>query len=116
MKIGNHEYGFRLTVGASIQIAKLCPNGDLARIGEAVGNGYGEQAEVMAKMIVALNNGYCAAEEFEGRKAYRLTVENVLSLSPATFAELSLEAFKAFTGDIDGEIEVESEKKAAEEG
>lgn len=116
MQIGKHEYGFRLTVGASIQIAKLCPNGDLARIGEAVGNGYGEQAETMAQMIVALNNGYCAAEEFEGRKAHRLTVDNVLSLSPATFAKLSHEAFKAFIGDIDGEIEVESEKKAAEEG
>ena len=37
MKIGNKEYGFRLTVGASVQIAKLCPNGDLSRISEAIG-------------------------------------------------------------------------------
>lgn len=116
MKIGNKEYGFRLTVGASVQIAKLCPDGDLARIGEAVGNGYGEQAEAMAKMIVALNGGFVAAEAFEGRDANRLTYEGVLSLSPATFAELSQEAFRSFIGDADGEIEVKTEKKAGAEG
>lgn len=117
MKIGNREYGFKLTVGASVQIAKLCPDGDLSKIGKAVGNGYGEQAEVMAKMIVALNNGYASAEEFEGRKAHRLTLENVLSLSPGVFAELSQEAIRAFTGDIDGELEVETDsKKAGAEG
>lgn len=116
MKIGNREYGFRLTVGASIQIARLCPNGDLSQIEKAIGKGYGEQADVMAKLIVALNNGYCDAEAFEGRKANRLTLDNVLSLSPALFAEMSAEAIRAFSGDVDGEIEVESAKKAAAEG
>lgn len=116
MKIGNRDYGFRLTVGASVEIARLCPDGDLARIGEAVGKGYGEQADTMAKVIVALNHGYVAAEEFAGRKAHSLTVENVLSLSPAVFAELSAEAFNAFMGDVNGEIEVTTEKKAAVEG
>lgn len=116
MKIGNREYGFRLTVGASMEIAKLCPGGDLSKIDEAIGNGYGEQAEAMARMIVALNHGYAAYEEFEGRKAFRLTLENVLSLSPSVFTEMSQEAFRAFTGDIDGEIEVETEKKAGAEG
>lgn len=116
MKIGNREYGFRLTVGASIQIARLCPNGDLSQIGKVIGNGYGEQAEVVAKLIVALNNGFAAAEEFEGRKANRLTLDNVLSLSPAVFADMSAEAIKAFTGDVDGEIEVDQSKKAGAEG
>ena len=116
MKIGNREYGFKLTVGASVQIAKLCPGGDLSKIGKAIGNGYGEQAEAMAAMIVALNNGYAASEEFEGRKAHRLTLENVLSLSPAVFADLSVEAIKAFQRDVNGDMEVESEKKAGVEG
>lgn len=116
MKIGNREYGFRLTVGASIEIARLCPDGDLARIGEAVGKGYGEQATTMAKVIVALNHGYVASEEFSGRNAHSLTVENVLSLSPVVFADLSAEALRAFIGDVEGELEVETEKKAAVEG
>ena len=73
MVINGKEYGFKLTVGASIQIAKLCPNGDLSRIAEAVGGEYGQQAEAMAKFVEALSNGYAAAEEFEGRKANRLT-------------------------------------------
>lgn len=116
MKIGNREYGFRLTVGASIEIARLCPDGDLARIGEAVGKGYGEQATTMAKVIVALNRGYVASEEFSGRNAHSLTVDNVLSLSPSVFADLSAEALRAFMGDVEGELEVETEKKAAVEG
>lgn len=116
MKIGKKEYGFRLTVGASIAISRLCPNGDLSKIEKAIGNGYGDQAETMAKIIVALNNGYAAAEEFEGRQASRLTLENVLALTPDVFAKLSEEAMSAFVKDADGEIEVESEKKAGAEG
>lgn len=116
MKIGNKEYGFKLTVGASMQIAKLCPEGDLARIAEAVGTKYDQQADVMAKMIEALSNGYAAAEEFEGRQANRISYAEVLSLSPAAFTELSAEAFRVFGVDVKGEIEVETEKKAAVEG
>lgn len=116
MKIGTKEYGFKLTVGASIQIAKLCPNGDLSRIAEAVGGDYGSQADTMARLIVALSNGYAASEEFEGREANRLTYEDVLSLSPSEFTEVSAEAFRVFGVDVKGDIEVESEKKAAAEG
>ena len=116
MLINGKEYGFKLTVGASIQIAKVCPNGDLARIAEAVGGEYGQQANAMAKFIEALSNGYAAAEEFEGREANRLSYESVLAMSPTLFAEVCNEAFKAFGADIKGEIEVEASKKAVEEG
>lgn len=115
MKIGNKEYGFRLTVGASVQIAKLCPNGDLSRISEAIGTQYGTQAEAMAQVISALSNGYAAAENFAGRKANRLSVEDVLSVDPNTFEALMKAAFAAFGNDVNGEIEV-SGKKAAKEG
>ena len=116
MVINGKEYGFKLTVGASIQIAKLCPNGDLSRIAEAVGGEYGQQAEAMAKFVEALSNGYAAAEEFEGRKANRLTYGAVLAMSHATFSDVCSEAFKAFGADVKGEIEVEPSKKAVEEG
>lgn len=114
MLINGKEYGFKLTVGASIQIAKLCPDGDLARIAEAVQGEYGHQAEVMAQLIVALNNGYAAAEAFEGREANRLSIEAILSLSPAEFTEVSAEAFRCFGVDVNGEIEVETKKAEAE--
>lgn len=116
MKIGNKEYGFRLTVGASVQIAKLCPEGDISRIAEAVGTNYGKQAEVLAQIVSALSNGYAAAEAFEGRKANRLSVEDVLSVDPKTFEELTKEAFSVFGTDVKGEIEVSGSKKSVEEG
>ena len=116
MVINGKEYGFRLTVGASIQIAKLCPDGDIARIAEAVGGQYGQQADAMAKMIEALSNGYAAAEEFEGRNASRLSYNDLMSMSPSIFSEISAEAFKAFGVDVKGEIEVKPEKKEVVEG
>lgn len=116
MNIGNKTYGFKLTIGASVQIAKLCPDGDLGRIAEAVGNGYGQQAETLAKIISALSNGYAAAEAFEGREANRLTLDDVLALDPQTFQAVTKEAFSAFGIDVKGEIEVAPTKKAAVEG
>ena len=116
MNINGKEYGFKLTVGASIQISKFCPDGDLSRIAEAVGGEYGKQADTMARFVEALSNGYAAAEEFEGRKANRLTYESVLTLSPSVFSDVCAEAFKAFGADVKGEIEVEASKKAVEEG
>ena len=116
MNIGNKTYGFRLTVGASVQIAKLCPDGDLGRIAESVGGGYGQQAETLAKIIAALSNGYAASEAFQGRDANRLSVEDVLSLDPKTFEAVTKEAFAAFGIDVKGEVEVAPTKKAAVEG
>lgn len=116
MLINGKEYGFKLTVGASIQIAKVCPNGDLSRIAEAVGGEYGQQAESMARFVAALSNGYAAAEEFEGREANRLSYESVLALSPNLFTEVCAEAFRAFGADVKGEIEVQSSKKEGAEG
>ena len=110
------DYGFRLTVGASVQIAKLCPNGDLSRIGEAVGGEYANTVETMCEIIVALNNGYAASEEFEGRTAARITKDQLYAMDPATFAEMQNKAMKAFGVDVKGEIEVKSTKKAEEEG
>lgn len=116
MLINGKEYGFKLTVGASIQIAKVCPNGDLSRIAEAVGGEYGQQAEAMARFVAALSNGYAAAEEFEGREANRLSYESVLALSPNLFTEVCAEAFMAFGADVKGEIEVQASKKEGAEG
>lgn len=116
MNIGNKNYGFKLTIGASVQIAKLCPDGDLGMIAEAVGNGYGQQAETLAKIITILSNGYAAAEAFEGREANRLTLDDVLALDPQTFQAVTKEAFAAFGIDAKGEIEVAPTKKAAVEG
>ena len=116
MTINNKDYGFKLTVGASVQIARLCPNGDLSRIGEAVGGEYGNTVEAMCEIITALNNGFAASEEFEGREANRIKKEELFSLSPSDFMEVQTEAMKAFGIDISGEIEVKSTKKAEAEG
>lgn len=116
MIINGKEYGFKLTVGASVKVASMCPNGDLAKLGEVMKGAYGKQADSIAKIVSYLNEGYVAAEKFAGRDANVLTVDGIMSLSPTEFTALSDEAFQAFVGDASGEIEVESEKKAGAEG
>lgn len=116
MIINNKEYGFSLTVGASVAIAKLCPNGDISRIGEAVGGDYASTVETMCEIILALNSGHAAQEAFANRDANRLTKEELMAMPPNLFMEIQQEAMKAFGIDIKGEIEVVSEKKAVVEG
>ena len=112
----NKEYGYALTVGASIAISRLCPNGDISRIGEAVSGEYGDTVEKMCAIIVALNGGYVAEEKLAGREAARITMEELLAMRPADFLEMQKQALRAFGLDLNGEIEVVSEKKAGVEG
>ena len=112
MKIKNTEYGFRLTVGASIRIAELCPNRDLSRISEAIEKNYGTKADlIMSRILLELNAGYAAAEAYEGRAAARLKLIDVLELQPVEFGAACDEAVQVFARDIDGEIEIVAKGK-----
>ena len=110
------EYGFALTTGASVVISRLCPDGDISRIVDALSGAYGDTIETMCSIIVALNGGYVAQEKMCGREAKRITAEELLALSPSDFMEVQQTALKAFGVDLKGEIEVVSEKKAGVEG
>ena len=116
MVINGKEYGFKLTVGASVKISRLCPDGDLAKLGKVMEDAYGKQAEAIAKIICYLNEGFVQSEKFYGRTAESLTEDMLMAITPSEFASVSDAAFKAFLGDVNGEIEVETPKKEEAEG
>lgn len=98
MLIHGVEYGFRFTVGASIKIAKLCPQGKIENMDMMLDLPTGEALEFIAKMAVAMNEGYrmhkafsasAVSPDFEAAGP-ALTEELVLSLGMEELDELDM--------------------------
>lgn len=110
MRIYGKEVGFALTVGASAEVAAMCPGGDLNRVGELLQGDFAETAEFAAKFIVALNKGYVSKKKWEGETAEEVCFEEIMSLDSRTFFDLQMEAMKAFGEDSEPEIETDAKK------
>lgn len=79
MNINGVNYGLKMTVGAEVEISRICPNGDISRLGEAVTGAFDETVDAIAHIIVAMSNGY------EKQKAYR---DRTYTANPVTFDEV----------------------------
>lgn len=113
MEIFGHEYGFMLTVGASAEVAELCPGGDLGKIGEALKGRFADTIEVTSRFVVAMANGYDAAQAFAGEPVEHpsLTVAMLKALPFAEFKAVQAAAMASFRGDTTPSVEVEPAKK-----
>lgn len=114
MIIHGREVGFRRTVSATINLAKLCPDGKLENISglfqkeDAAG-----EIEQIAKIIVVLNKADEDAKCFDD-PAYRknpLTLEEVLALDMDEFKEVQAEAIAAFVKDGKTTVGLKDAKK-----
>ena len=116
MKIHGKERGFLLTVGASADIAKLCPDGDMSRIGEALEGGFDKSMGVIMDMMLIMNKGYEQNKMYEtpGYEMDLLTKDELMALPLADLMELQNFALAQFKADSAPEIELEEQKK--EEG
>ena len=114
MKIFGHEYGFALTVGASTEIADICPDGDLSRIGEVLsGDSFSKTAKAGASIVCAMARAYDSVKRFEGEDVNHppLTVEMLFALPQIEYMAALSEAMSAFNKDIKPTVEVEPSKK-----
>lgn len=113
MELFGKERGFKMTVGASAEIAKLCPGKRLENLRAVFGNDADDAAslENTAAVVVALNRGYEQSMKFSdpSYKAEPLSVEQLLSLDMETFRAITSEAVLAMTPHR--EIESEPLKK-----
>ena len=113
MKIYGEEYGMMLTIGATDEIGKFCPDGDFTRIGELLDQKYSDMINAVAKFIVALSKGYDDNKRFSGEEVTHkpLTVEMVKALPVSFFKEAQAEAFATFSADSKTTVEVAPSKK-----
>lgn len=112
MIIHGKDIRFKLTTGASGEIADLCPNRDLNRIAEMMSGAFGDSVRICDKFCVILNKWYVRAEKFAGRKADSLEEGEILVLDPDEYAQVMKEAMSVFRADTKQEVEVKPTKKA----
>ena len=65
MIIFGKERGFSFTVGASVEIAEMCPDGDLTKIEKFLSGKYGRVTRNGAKLIIELIKAYEMQRSFE---------------------------------------------------
>lgn len=111
MQIRGREINFLRTVKASADISKLCPDGDLERIGELFDKVY-NVVEVGAHIIHYLNEGYEMNKHFDD-PSYQpniISIEEIMYLDEVTYQELMQSAMNSFS-NIETTIEIEETKK-----
>lgn len=114
MIIHGRECGFRFTVRASLELAELCPEKDLSRVGELLdGKPYSEIVEVIMKMAIIFNKADEEAIAFAGggKPGKIITQEEMLVMTSEEFATLQNEVLKAYGVDSARTVEVEPSKK-----
>lgn len=114
MKIHGREIKFLRTVKATADLAKLCPNGDINRIGELFSEkDISTTIESGAKLIHFLNEGYEMNKQFmePGYKPNIISVEEIMYLDDATYTSLIQSAMKGLGMGAETTIEVEEPKK-----
>lgn len=121
MLIHGKEYGFRFTVGASIKIAKLCPQGKLENMDLMLSASTAETLEFIAKMAVAMNEGYRMHKAFAAdvttpdfdAAGPALTEEMILSLDATQLGELEESLLSVQKKDSKTTVEAAPAKKKA---
>lgn len=112
MQVYGREIKFRRTVGATCDIADLCPDKDIANLGDVMNGGSTrDQFRAMCGFVAALNKGYEDAAQFEDKSYVKrpLTFDELSTLSPEELSALFVEAMETFNADA--ETTVETEKK-----
>ena len=114
MEIHGREIKFLRTVKATSDLAKLCPNGDINRIGELFSESdISTTIESGAKLIHFLNEGYEMNKHFMDKdyKPNVLSVEEIMYLDDATYTKLIQSAMASLGVGAETTIEVEEPKK-----
>ena len=114
MQIHGREIGMRLTIGATLEIAKLTPHESIDEIGTLIENStFAGQMGLIVKFIAAMSKGYEEAKRFanQGYIPNPLTEEEILSLDMQTLSALQEAAFAAYRGDSEVTVEVDEPKK-----
>ena len=104
---------FKLTIGASLAIAEICPDGDMERLGEVLTGPYHKVMKNAVSVILALQKGYEDARAIDepGYVPDYMTAEEIMALAPDEFKALEQAAISAFKADLSATVDTEFKKK-----
>ena len=109
MKYKGREIGFKRTIGAVSDLAKIAPNGDLNRIGEIFSEkNMGVTVESGAQFLAILNKWYEKSRMFEeeGYTPDPIPADWFLMLEMEEYTDLLTEAMEQF--NLDDQVTVEA--------
>lgn len=113
MEINGREIKFLRTVKATSDLAKLCPDGNIERLGELFQGDLPTTLETGAKIIHFLNEGYEMNRHFMDR-SYQpqiIGVDEIMYLDDQTYTKLMQSAMEGLGVGAETTIEVEESKK-----
>lgn len=112
------EIKFERTVWAEKQLANLCPNHDIKRLGEILSDDdFIAQIDAIMDMIIIMNTAYERKAHFldNTHEINVITKEELEIMTEQDLVELSNVAFADFLEDGKQAIEVEPKKEKAEQ-
>lgn len=118
MIINGREIKFLRTVKATAELSKLCPDKDIARLGELFEGDLSTTLETGAAIIHFLNEGYEMNKHFMDR-SYQpkiIGIDEILYLDDETYTELMKSAMQGLGVGAETTIEVEEPKKKENPG
>lgn len=116
MKIRGKEIKFLRTVKTTSDLAELCPEKDITRLGELFSSNVSDTIVNSAKFIQILNEGYEMSKHIEAKLSggeYEpniITMDELLYLDEETFTKLQEEALSAYN-NVNVTVELEENKK-----
>lgn len=112
MFVHGRDVKFKFTIGASIEVARMCKDGKLENIGSLFEGNYEEVAHNNNMFIIALHKGYIDSMKYEDPKYEEqlLTEDELLVLDNKDYEKLQDEAYAAYYGDSKRNVETEPVK------
>lgn len=93
------EYKFRFSVGAQIEIAKLCPDGDISKLKDALTGNPDRMYRTAAKMAAAMNRAYLYNERLESGIPMS-DWEPIVPISEELVLNMDTDQFKELFGEL----------------
>lgn len=112
MYLHGREIKFKFTIAASIEVSKMCKDGQLENIASIFEGTYEEVAHNNNMFIIALHKGYIDSMKFENPKFDEkvITEEELLMMDNQDYSKLQDEAYAAYYGDSKRNVETEPVK------
>lgn len=112
MYLHGREIKFKFTIAASIEVSKMCKDGQLENIASIFEGTYEEVAHNNNMFIIALHKGYIDSMKFEDPKFDEevITEEELLMMDNQEYSKLQDEAYAAYYGDSKRNVETEPVK------
>lgn len=115
MILHDKERRFKFTVNTAIEIAKICPDNNIERLGEVISGGdFTKTLPDICRFIIAMNHGYESAAKYEdpSHEIDVITMDELLNTEFEDIMKVLDAAMSVYENDSKREIKTEASKNS----